>query len=541
MEEWHIPGLSVAVLADGELIWQRGLGLRSRLGEDKVDDRTVFQAASTTKPVFAYAVLKIHDEGLLDLDTPLIEYAPREYIEEKFLGHPIDAPGFRKEWFAAITARMALSHSSGLQHFGLKNPVEIRYEPGTRFYYSSNGIEYLRHVVEYVKGSTIDRVVSDYVLAPLKMEDSSLVWDDRYESNSAAGHDAYGETTGSIDRFLQPTAQASLYTNARDYSLFLLALLNGAGLRRETHDEMIRPQVEVDPGVYWGLGVGIETTPSGKGIWHWGDFGTFTAYFYGDLQNKSGFVFFANSHYGLAMLEQLFPLFTTSDDPHPALSFTINDWSFAEDYCSPAMAFKCRYMNGDVDQALAYYHDVSREHPEGKRVIRERQFLYWAHDFLRNDSYHDAVRILQLAVEAYHPDRAARSGALAERYATTDANDTAIEFFEEASATLGDDLLTWLVSIAVAELRPTVVDLATAKQCIGAYGPYEVSYSDGSLYLKPPGYSPLRMVPIEESTFALKTEGADFVRVRFDRGENDSAVLRIATKSGQAGSYERAD
>jgi CubicO group peptidase (beta-lactamase class C family) len=107
MEQWHVPGLSVAVLAGGEPIWQRGLGLRSNLDDDRVDERTVFQAASTTKPVFAYTVLKIHDEGLLDLDTPLIEYVPREYIAERFLGHPMDAPGFRQDRFAAITARMA--------------------------------------------------------------------------------------------------------------------------------------------------------------------------------------------------------------------------------------------------------------------------------------------------------------------------------------------------------------------------------------------------------------------------------------------------
>jgi len=541
MEEWHIPGLSIAVLADGEVIWQRGLGLRSNLSNDRVADRTVFLAASTTKPIFAYAVLRLYDEGLLDLDTPLVEYAPREYIEEKFLGHPMDAPGFRQDWFAAITARMALSHSSGLQHFGLKNPVEIRYEPGTRFYYSSNGIEYLRHVVEYLKDSTIDQIVRDYVLVPLTMEDSSLVWNDEYEANSAAGHDAYGETTGSIDRFLQPTAQASFYTNARDYSRFLVALLSGVGLRKETHDEMIRPQVEVNPGVFWGLGVGIEMTPSGKGVWHWGDAGNFTAYFYGNVGNKSGFVFFANSHYGLAMLQPLFSLATANEDRHPALSFTVNDWSFADAYLSPSMAFKCKYMNGEVEQALAYYRGISQVHPEGKRVIGEKQFLHWAHEFLRDNSYYNAVGILQLAIEAYHPDRAVHSGNLTEQYAATGANDTAIGFFEDASSALDDDLLTWLVGIAVAELRPTVVDPATAKQRIGAYAPYEVSYSDGSLHLMPPGYSPLRMVPIEESTFALKTAGADFVRVRFDRGEDGSTVLRIATKSGEARSYERTD
>jgi hypothetical protein len=205
------------------------------------------------------------------------------------------------------------------------------------------------------------------------------------------------------------------------------------------------------------------------------------------------------------------------------------------------MAFKCRYMHGEVDRALAYYRDVSREHPEGKRVIGEKRFLYWAYEFLRNDSYADAAPILRLAVEAYHPDRAARVGELAERYAATGASDAAIAFFEEASSALDDGLLAWLVGIAVAELRPSVVDPATAEQLVGTYGPYEVSYADGSLHLRPPDYVPLRMVPIEESTFALKTEGADFVRVGFARGPDGSAVLRITTEAGRTVSYEKVD
>jgi CubicO group peptidase (beta-lactamase class C family) len=166
----------------------------------------------------------------------------------------MDTEGFRRDWFSRITARMALSRSSGIQGMGLKRPVEMLFEPGTRFHYSSHGIEYLRWVVEYLKGARIDTLVQDYVFRPLGMNNSSLSWRDDYASNSAAGHDKSGATSGSIERFAFPTAQATLYTSAGDYATFLAALVDGRGLKNETFAQMTSPQVEANPDVYWGWG-----------------------------------------------------------------------------------------------------------------------------------------------------------------------------------------------------------------------------------------------------------------------------------------------
>jgi len=73
MREWNLPGMSIAIIQDGEVSWRRALGVRSVREEAEVDESTVFTAASLTKPVFAYAVLRMCDEGLLDLDTPSTE------------------------------------------------------------------------------------------------------------------------------------------------------------------------------------------------------------------------------------------------------------------------------------------------------------------------------------------------------------------------------------------------------------------------------------------------------------------------------------
>ena len=71
MTEADIPGLSIAVISDSKMAWTHAFGVTNSDTKAPVNANTVFEAASLTKPVFAYAVLKLVDSGKLDLDTPL--------------------------------------------------------------------------------------------------------------------------------------------------------------------------------------------------------------------------------------------------------------------------------------------------------------------------------------------------------------------------------------------------------------------------------------------------------------------------------------
>ena len=80
MEEAKVPGLSIALVRDAKLLWSRGFGVKSTATKEPVTAETVFSAQSLSKPVFAYAVLKLCEKGALDLDTPLTEYLPEPYL-----------------------------------------------------------------------------------------------------------------------------------------------------------------------------------------------------------------------------------------------------------------------------------------------------------------------------------------------------------------------------------------------------------------------------------------------------------------------------
>ncbi len=303
-----IPGISLAVIRDDEISYQSAFGVKNVESKAAVDQETIFEAASLTKPVFAYAVCRLVDAGILDLDTPL----------EHYWSYPDLQPPHLK---TKITARMVLTHSTGLPNWRRPRNSEelpINFEPGDRFSYSGEGFVYLSKVVAHLTKMPTHEWVRQMVFEPLGMLHSSLIWTDKLGANSAVPHNKAGETSNKY-KPKQANAAASLHTTASDYATFLLALLEGKNLAPTTHRMMLSTQQKVDPKcsqcrspnsnpsfkeVSWGLGIGLEHTDQDY-IWHWGDNGSFKSYVCVSLKSGTGLVYFANSSNGLAIRNQL--------------------------------------------------------------------------------------------------------------------------------------------------------------------------------------------------------------------------------------------
>ncbi len=139
MKDGDVPGLSIALARGGELVWHKGFGVKNTKTNEPVTDGTVFEAASLSKPVFAYAVLKLVDAGKFDLDKPLNQYLPGNYDvgDDSRLG--------------LITARHVLSHTPGFPNWRPRGgALKIHFTPGDRFSYSGEGFVYLSKVIEHV-------------------------------------------------------------------------------------------------------------------------------------------------------------------------------------------------------------------------------------------------------------------------------------------------------------------------------------------------------------------------------------------------------
>jgi CubicO group peptidase (beta-lactamase class C family) len=278
---YKIPGISLAVIKDSKVVYSRGFGLRNTRTREPVTEDTVFEAASMTKPVFAYTVLRLVDRGVLTLDTPLYTYLPYEDIAHD-------------ERYKLITARMVLTHRTGFPNWRT-GKLELKFVPGTEVSYSGEGFVYLGKVVEKLTGKKLVDLCRDEVFTPLGVEHASLIYNEDVARLTATGH------ARSLPlakwKVLEPNMAASLHVSAGNYARFLVAVLQGNGLAEATAKEMLRSQVKLpdQPNASWGLGISIEETPQGIRYGHGGRNTGFTSHsgMFKDL--GIGYVFLVNN------------------------------------------------------------------------------------------------------------------------------------------------------------------------------------------------------------------------------------------------------
>lgn len=379
LEEAEIPGLQVAVIEDGALAWHAELGVRDAERREPVTSDTVFEAASLSKPVFAYLVLKIVERGALDLDAPLHDLLPYSRFDDV-------------ERARSLTARLVLSHQTGLPNWG-GDPLSFEADPGSRFGYSGEGYVYLQRVIEAWTGEDLDSLAAREIFEPLGMTNSRFTASG--QMIPATGHDANGTA---IPRLLtQANAASSLYTTATDYSRFIAALMAIDGPARDLLDRSLRPQIvlmgderggaviptdsaevaESGPVLGWGLGWGLQGQGQEQVAWHWGDNGIFRAFVAWRPVDRAGIIYFANSANGLAILGDL--LEPVVGDMSPTVR-----WLNYEQTTAPTWALRRAGLRaeaaGDYGAAIAHFQRVLEVAPEDDGL---EQRIEWLRDLER--------------------------------------------------------------------------------------------------------------------------------------------------------------
>ncbi|MFN2533092.1 MAG: serine hydrolase [Pyrinomonadaceae bacterium] len=435
MKAGDVPGLSIVLIRNAKIYWHRGFGVKNADTNAPMDDSTVFETASLTKPVLAYGVLKLVDSGKLELDKPLIEYLPTPYIK----GDPKAN---------LITARMVLSHTSGLQnelHPG--EQLQIHFTPGERFSYSGEGYIYLQKVVEQITGERIDVFMKKAVFDPLGMSSASYSWRNEYERLMANGHNPAGLVA---DRIKPTEVKISwLHMTALDYARFVIAVMNGVGLNSTTAKLMLTPQVHINescifcltagnekisPSLSWGLGWGLERTEAGEAFFHWGEnraeFHTFAMAY---PKQKIGVVVFTNSGNGLSIMPEI--VSTALDGTHPAFA-----WMGYDLYNSPkkiqyrAYIKPIRILFKDIllrgEKVITQYRNV-RENSSGNARLDESQMNQLGYWLLGKKRVKEAIEILAMNVEDY-PKSANAYDSLGEAYMIAGNKDLAIKQYRKS-------------------------------------------------------------------------------------------------------------
>ena len=281
----NVHGLTVTVFNGGAPVYAKAFGSANVAQGQPLRIDTELYGASLSKAVFAVLVMKLVDRGVLDLDKPLQDYVSEPLWANHVTTWHEDLSSLRDEpRYRLITARMALSHTTGFPNWRWVEPDEklhIHFDPGTRYSYSGEGMTLLQVVVEKITGKKLEELMEEEIFGPYGMATSSYTWQPRFEAEYAVGHRANGGAYEK-DKDNDARAPSTLETTTRDMVRFLSAVLRGEGLSKRAREEMFRPQIRIrsktqfGPGAVqttdafdslelsYGLGWGLLRTPHGR-------------------------------------------------------------------------------------------------------------------------------------------------------------------------------------------------------------------------------------------------------------------------------------
>lgn len=313
MQAYGTPGIGVAILkADGQ-IDARGYGVLRAGDAEPVTKDTVFSVGSVSKVVNAALVLRLVQEGKLNLDADINEYLKRWQVPAS--DHANDQ---------SITLRHLLSHTSGFSQHGFDDfqpgaelptaldtlngtgpakhpPVTLLFEPGTRMKYSGGGITVIQVLIEDVTGMDYESAAQHYVFEPLGMKRSTFVNPLPGEhGNIARAHDRRGRPRAKPRGYeaMPEMAASGLWTSAQDLGVFLRALLGDESfLTPALRADMFRRETNS----WHGLGPRVNGGPQRHVIHHGGANNSYRAWIEGHPETGEGIVILTNGADGREM------------------------------------------------------------------------------------------------------------------------------------------------------------------------------------------------------------------------------------------------
>ncbi len=274
------PGLSLAVMKEGELVYSGAFGLANRVNGTMATPDTVYHWWSMTKMATAVAILQLHEQGKLDIDDPVSDYLP--FFEVEYPSP--DSP--------PISIRHLLNHTSGLPDsmpamIGWMHPEDesydqtellktqlpnfnkLRFAPGSDTAYSNLGYVVLGVIIEAVTGERYESVVIEQVLRPLGITQTDFVYTEEMSQHEAVGSHPFvhlftpllpffvdmdmlvQERVGTrywFNRFyIDATPPTGLIGSATDTAKLMSALQDGGTLLSADSIELMRPRGEKRP------------------------------------------------------------------------------------------------------------------------------------------------------------------------------------------------------------------------------------------------------------------------------------------------------
>lgn len=426
---WQAPGLSVAVARGDQIVFSAGVGLADVVGGSPATAHTTYRIASTSKAITAVTVLSLVDQGLVRLDDDIRHYVP---------AFP------PKEW--PITVGHVLSHTSGIRHYSegetsrkqthyetVAEAIQefkddtLRFEPGTKYGYTTFGYTLLQGVVESASGMSFRQCLRERVFEVAGMTGSDLEVKGEVYPERAIGYRMDGDEIGPVgfDDVSFKYAGGGMLASAEDLVRFCMALGNGEllsdSLTRRMFDEL-----PIEPGAGLAWGSQIDEHLGTRRVWHPGRSNGFESYLLYYPAEQLAVAVLSNQHYtdpwvhmgGVAQV--LANVFWQGHDSLRA-AFPVTPVSFA---------LSRAFENGGADSAratcLAY-----RESPAWRHWDLEAELNSLGYQYMEGGRVQAAIDVFSINVDLY-PESWNAYDSLAEAYAKNGDKDNAVKSYERS-------------------------------------------------------------------------------------------------------------
>ena len=320
MRKRQIPGLSLAIIDHGQIVKAKGYGVTERGEESPVTPSTLFQAGSISKPVSAMGALRLVEQGKLELDQD---------VNARLVTWKVPENEFTKE--KKVCLRGLLSHTAGLTVHGFPGysvdgpvatlvqvldgakpantpPIRVDIAPGSRWRYSGGGYSVMQQLVIDVTGKPFPLFMSEAVLEPLGMKESTFEQPLPAEKArlTASGHDSDRSVVKGRWHIYPEMAAAGLWTTASDLARFAIGLQQAAtGRSAQVLSQQMARRMLTEEKDGYGLGVGVEGTGTALRFGHGGRDAGFDARLTAFAETGQGAVIMININDNSRMMSRI--------------------------------------------------------------------------------------------------------------------------------------------------------------------------------------------------------------------------------------------
>lgn len=324
MTDARVPGVSVVVINHYQIEWAKGYGLADVADELPVTTNTLFQAGSVSKPVAALAVLRLVEQGVLDLDGDVNQWLKAWKVPENDFTreHPVELRGL-------------LSHTAGLSVQGFSGyavgtplptvpqildgskpansaPVRVFRTPGQGYRYSGGGTTVMQQLLVDVKGRPFPDLLREMVLKPLEMTSSTYQQPlpKELESTAATGYRPSGKAVSGRWHIYPEMAAAGLWSTPSDLARYVIEIqlaYEGKSqkvLSQNMVKQMLTKQADGLDGPI-GLGPFVHEAESSRYFEHDGGDDGFVCKFVGYLDRGQGAIVMTNSDTGGRLVREV--------------------------------------------------------------------------------------------------------------------------------------------------------------------------------------------------------------------------------------------